>query len=165
MSGRPRPAEIRGEPASSSPGTPMTMACSTEETCSTHSRTGVVDAVPAGTRSATSRRGADRFARHHDEPDIEGGIVDDDPVQAVADLERDAPAVVLEVDPAIVPADLEARPAKDERPVRVVLELVLGVDPAADPDVAWRPAARATASATLTWGVEARSRPTRYRGP
>ena len=45
------------------------------------------------------------------------------------------------VDPAVVAAELEARPAEDERAVGVVLELVLGIDPAADPDVA-RPGRR-----------------------
>ena len=85
--------------------------------------------------------GADRFARHDHEPGVERRVVDGDPVEAVADLEADTLAAVLEGDPAAVAPHLETRPAEDERPMRVVLEVVLGVDPAADPDVA-RPGRR-----------------------
>ena len=87
--------------------------------------------------------GADRFAGHDHEPGVEGRVVDGDPVEAVADLELDALAAVLERDPAPIATHLEPGPAEDERPVRVVLELVLGVDPAADPDVAGRAAREA----------------------
>ena len=105
---------------------------------------------------------ADRFARDDDEPDVERRVVDGDRVEALADLERHALPVVLERHPAAVAPELEAGPPEDERAMGVVLELVLGVDPAADLDVARRPpAASARASATLTSGVEASSRPTR----
>ena len=81
----------------------------------------------------------DRLARHDDEPRVEGAVVDGDAVEALADLEIDALPVVLEGDPASVGPQLEARPAEDEGAMRVVLEFLLGVDPAADPDVARRP--------------------------
>jgi hypothetical protein len=53
-------------------------------------------------------------------------------------LEVDRPAVVLERDPAPAVAALEADAAEDERAVGVVLELVVRVDSAADPDVTGR---------------------------
>ena len=50
---------------------------------------------------ATSAAVPDRFARDDDEPGVEGGVVDDDPVEAVADLETDPLPAVLEGRPPI----------------------------------------------------------------
>ena len=106
-------------------------------------RRDLLDAEPdGGLRSGPGRNsigdvrgGPDRFARHDDEPGVELRVVDDDRLEAVADLESDALAPVLERDPAGVAMQLETGPPEDERAVRVVLELVLGVDTAAHPDV------------------------------
>ena len=107
-------------------------------------------------------RRADRFAGHDDQPRVERGVIDGDPVETFAHLEVDALAPVLERDPAPVGPQLQARPAKDERTVGVVLELLLGVDPAADPDVAGRPGGQWRAPRRSSPpGVAARRRPTR----
>ena len=143
-------------------GTPSTIACSTDETCSIRRRTGV---------SRASRRARDPGRRPRCRPTRAGRrrarcrarVVDDDRVEALADLEADrAPGCPRRSPSPSLAADLEARPAEDQRPVGVVLELVLGVDPAVRPGrSAAGPAASARASATLTSGVEASRRPTR----
>ena len=51
---RARRSSGRDPVAGSSVGTPATVACSTDETCSIRSRSGVVGGVPAGTRSGAS---------------------------------------------------------------------------------------------------------------
>ena len=109
------------------------------------SRTGVAGAVPGGTRSARSAAVADGFARDDDEPDVERGVVDGDRVEALADLERrPAPGRPRTTTHPSRP-DLQTGPPEDERAVGVVLELVLGIDPSADLDVA-RPARSAERS-------------------
>ena len=77
-----------------------------------------------------------------DEAVIERAGVDGDAVQALADLERDDLAMLIDRAPPVAVADLHAGAAQDERAMRVVLELVLRVDPTADPDVARRPASQ-----------------------
>ena len=60
------------------------------------------------------------------------------------------------------PAELQPGPPEDERPMGVVLEVGLGVDPALDRDVARRARRRASAPRRpSTTGVDASSRPTR----
>ena len=108
-------------------------------------RTGASAGVPAGTRSATSAAVPTNSRGTTTSPASRVRVVDDDPLEAVADLESDALAPVLEGDPAAIATHLEPGPPEDERAVRVVLELVLGVDPAADPDVARRAAGEACA--------------------
>ena len=103
-------------------------------------------AVPAGTRSATSAAVPTDSRGTTTRPASSAASSTTIAVEAVADLERHAPRGRPRTDPAAVRvAELEARPAEDERPMGVVLELVLGVDPAADPDVA-RPARRPSAT-------------------
>ena len=63
------------------------------------------------------------------------------PSQSLVDLERDGLPRVFEGDPAAAAPGLEPGSPEDERAVVEVLELLLGVDPAVDPDVAG-PAAR-----------------------
>ena len=99
-SGRPSPADSRGCPASSRPGTP-----SDDRVLD---RRDLLDPEPdrgIGRRAGRDAvgdvgGGADRFARHDHEPGVERRVVDDDPLEAVADLERDALPAVLEGDPA-----------------------------------------------------------------
>ena len=114
------------------------MACSTDETCSTRRRTGVVGAVPAGTRSGDVRGGPDRLARDDDEPGVERGVVDRRSRRGPRGPRTTRSRRSSNDDPRAVGPELEAGPAEDERAMGVVLELVLGVDPAADPDVARR---------------------------
>ena len=157
---RPRAAARR---SSSRPGTPTTMACSTDETCSIRSRTGVSRAVSRRHPVGDVGGRPDRFARHDDEPVVERGVVDGDRHRAPrgprTGRARGRPRTTTQSAPR---RELEPGPAEDERAMGVVLELGLGVDPAADLDVA-RPARRpsARASATVTSGVDASSRPTR----
>ena len=92
-------------------------------------------AIPSGARSGEVRGPSDRLARHDDQPGIERVDVDRDRVEALVDRERHGLAVVLERPPRPSGPGLEPDPAEDERPVIGVLELVLGVDPAGDPDV------------------------------
>ena len=83
------------------------------------------------------RRRPDGFAADDDQPAVQRVGVDPDLVQALADLEGDRLAVVLECGPARrTRALLEAGAPVDERTMRVVLEWLLGVDPAVDRDVA-----------------------------
>ena len=70
-SGRPRPAVSRGAPASSRPGTPTTIACSTDETCSTQQADRRPGCGPGRHPIDEVGRGPDRFARDDDEPDVE----------------------------------------------------------------------------------------------
>ena len=77
----------------------------------------------------------DRFTRDDDQPGIEDAVVDGDRVEAFPDLEVDALAAVLERHPRAVGPELESCAAEDQWPMRLVLELVIGVDPATDPDV------------------------------
>ena len=97
--GRDRPTAAARRPRRGS-ARRATIACSTDETCSTRSRTGVVGGGPGRDAVGDVGRGADRFARDDDEPGVERGVVDGDPVEAVADLERDPLAAVLEGRPS-----------------------------------------------------------------
>ena len=81
------------------------------------------------------RRRPHRLALHHHEAAVERTAVHGDPVHPLADLERDHLALVLECLPAAAAAELQPGAAKHERPVGVVLERLLGVDPAEHPDV------------------------------
>ena len=78
---------------------------------------------------------SDRFARDDDQTGIERRVVHDDPLEAVAHVESDALAAIVEGDPAGRMPKLESGPSEDERPMGVVLECILGVDPPADPDI------------------------------
>ena len=80
-------------------------------------------------------RHADRFARHDDQPAIERVAIDGDGIEPLADLERDELLLVLEHAPASTLLRLEARPAKHQRPMRGVLEVLLAVDPPAHAEV------------------------------
>ena len=85
------------------------------------------------------RRRPDGFASDDDQPAVQRVRVDPDLVQALVDLEGDRLAVVLECGPARrTRALLKAGAAVNERAVRVVLERLLGVDPARDRDRARR---------------------------
>ena len=116
-----------------------------------------------GTRSGTSAAGPDRLPRDDDEAVVEiASWSMAMRVEALADLEGDGLACSSTVRQPLPCARPGSGPAQDERAVRVVLELVLGVDPAADPDVARRPGGqRRSASATGMTGVAASRRPTR----
>ena len=78
---------------------------------------------------------ADRFARNHDQAGVEGVDVDTDRVEALVHDKRHGPAMILERSPGSAGSHLEANPPKHERSVGVVLEFVVGIDPAGDPDV------------------------------
>ena len=96
--------------------------------------------VPAGHPVRRVRGGPDGLARDDDQPGIERLVVDGDRVEPLADLERDGRRVLVDRHPVRAGRQLDPRPSQDERPVGVVLELVLGVDPSPDGDVARRSA-------------------------
>ena len=122
-------------------------------------RTGAVGAVPAGTRSATSAAVPTDSRGTTDQAGVERCVVDRDGVEPLADLEVDPLAAVLERHPAAIGPQLETGPAEDERAMGVVLELVLGVDPAADPDVASGPGRRARAPRAIVTAPRRRQQP------
>ena len=70
---------------------PRTIACSTDETCSTRRRVGVVGGEVGRDPVRHVRRRPDRLARDDDEPRPEGIRVDGDGLEPVADLERARP--------------------------------------------------------------------------
>ena len=65
-------------------------------------------------------------------------MVDGDRVDTLAELEVDCSRVLVDGHPRRAASQLDPGSSKDERAVRIVLELVLGVDPPADRDVARR---------------------------
>ena len=89
--------------------------------------------VPGGTRSVTSAAVPTDSRGTTTSPSSRAPSSTAIPSRPSRTSNGHPPALVLEVDPATVAPELEPRPAKDERPMRVVLELVLGVDPAARP--------------------------------
>ena len=137
-----RPARARrsssAAPAGPGDGTPSTIACSTDETCSMSRRTGVSGAVPAGTRSGASPA----------VPTDSRGMTTSPASSAAASMAMasrpsrtsngTASRPILDRPPLPSVPQLQAGPAQDERPVGVVLELVLGVHASADPHVARR---------------------------
>ena len=125
ISGRPRPADMRGSPARVEPGTPSTIACSTDETCSIRSRTGRVGAVPARhairdvgapsrpTRAATTTSPASRAASSIAIASRPSRTSNGDPLAAVVEDRSSSPSR----------SSCEAGPPEDERAVGVVLEV------------------------------------------
>ena len=81
----------------------------------------------------------DRLARDHDQPGIERVDVDPDRIEALVHGEGDGLTVILEWAPRAARAGLEADPAEDEGAMVGILELVVGIDPARDPDVGSAP--------------------------
>src|SRR4029078_10828765 len=98
---------------------------------------------PSGRRRVWSARGparqvggrAARLARADDEPGIQRCVVNADRVEALADFEPDGLSLILEHPPVAAGPRLETRPPEDERSMVSVLELLVGVDAAVDPDV------------------------------
>ena len=86
------------------------------------------------------RSGSDGLARNDDQPGVQRVVVDRDRVETLAHVERHGRRVRVDRHPVRAGAELDPRPPKDERPVRVVLELVLRVDPTPDGHVACRTA-------------------------
>ena len=67
-------------------------------------------------------------------------MIDGDRVEAFTHLERDGRGVLVDRHPVRAGAELDPRPPEDQRPVRVVFELVLRVDPTPDGHIASRTA-------------------------
>ena len=114
-------------------------------------------------RDAVGRVGRrpDGLARDDDEPVRDRVVVDGDPVETLAHLEVHGLSLLVDRRPAATVGELDADPSQHEGAVRVVLELLLGIDPAADRDEPRRSGGQLGACATGTTGVTARSRPTR----
>src|SRR5689334_16507334 len=66
-------------------------------------------------------------------------MVDRDRVEALADLEVDRGAILVDGSPASTAAGREPDPSQHERSMDLVLEGILGIDASLDCDVAWRP--------------------------
>ena len=117
-------------------GMPHAIAWSTLLSCSIRSRTGVSRGRSAGTRSGTSAAVPSDSRETTTSPTSSASasmaIRSRPSTISNATAWRD----VLERGPGLARAGLEPGPAVDQRPMVLVLELVLGVDPARDGDVA-----------------------------
>ena len=137
MSGRPSPARSTAPRSPSRPGTPQRDRVvdaaqlldpqphrRRPAACRRAARSGTSAAVPSDSRVITTR------------PSSSASTSTRDPVEPVDDLERHRLAPVLHGVHDRPARSLEAGPPEHQRPVVLVLELVLGVDPAGDGHVA-----------------------------